>query len=193
MSTFTNSIPAASNLPSQDQPLMLGNNQYLQSFGSRDHQFTTSTANGNDGIHKQVTLGNEAAPGFSGGNSVVYANTDGSNSQLFFQNAAISAQLTTFKSTVPTNAKKGISCLPGKMVIIWNQETLNDGQTVDFSSLITLSGNCYVVIPSFAQSGQRGFLTVTAQSTIGFTLQIKDTSSNIFNNVLINWIAIGPA
>lgn len=198
MVSYTINIPQPSDFPANSQPLILGNFNYLCGTASKgllhDHNMTLNTANAGDGTHNQVTFNvNQTSPGFTGGVSVIYPNLSNGGSQLFFNNALKDAQLAIFTANVPTASQLGITSLPGGLVLIWNQQIINDGTVIDFSSLITLSTNCYVAQCTFAASGQRGFLTTLSQSPTGFTVQCKNTSGISFNGVTINWIVIGKA
>lgn len=191
MATFTPNTPQAGNFPANDQPLMNANNQYLQQFGQRDHQFTLiGGVNTQDGTHKQVTLTNEAAPGFTGANSVLFANTDGTNSQLFFQNAAGTAQLTTNKTGVPTVAANGASFLPGGLLIQWGTDTKNTAQSTTFPVAFGAAAYSVVFTPTAITALANGLPLVSAKSATTFT--IGNTTGNV-QSYTYNWIAIGPA
>lgn len=181
--TFTPATPQAGNFPANDQPLMEANNQYLQEFGVRDHQFTgLSAVNNTDGTHKQVTLTNEAAPGFTGASSVVFANLANGQSQLFFQNnTPATVQLTTVKTNVPTIAANGVSYLPGGILIQWGTGSNNITFPVAFTTVYSATATP----TSSALSGPAG---MTALSTTGLTM--GNAAGQLFN---VNWIAIGLA
>src|SRR6185312_13346579 len=82
--TYTTGIPATNNNPSTDQPNMLINTNSIDSLIQVDHVgFNTNGS----GIHKQVRLGNQAAPGIGDGNADLYANNPIAQSWPFWQNA----------------------------------------------------------------------------------------------------------
>ena len=113
--TYNLNIPAANNNPSADQPNMRTNTNSINSILNVDH-FTFSA--GNAGRHKQVTLTNEAAPGFTGGNGALYANLDTGNSWPFWQNALGSFRIMGPQVASPT----GYTWLGG-ILFQWGQIT----------------------------------------------------------------------
>ncbi len=180
---YTPDMPVASHLPSADQPLMNANSQYLNDFDSRDHQFTKDSTNANDGTHKQVTLTNKAAPGFAGASSVVYANTANAQSQLFFQNAIGSVQLTTQIASVPMINSPGVTYLPGGLLIQWGISVSSGAGEINFP--VAYSVATFSPVVAFAPvSGPTVTLLVSTAST-KFTITPA--------GVGVSWIAIGQA
>lgn len=184
--TYTPDTPQASHFPANDQPLMNSNNRYLQEFGTRDHQFTLlGAANSTDGTHKQVTLTNQAAPGFGGANSAIYANLANGQSQLFFENASGSTQLTTQIASVPTIATNGTSYLPGGLLIQWGFAVTNGSGDVSFPVAFSVA----TFLPN---------VTFTATGTIGNNVPLMiSTSAASFRvsqaGIGVYWKAIGQA
>lgn len=189
--TYTADIPQPGDFPSFSQPQMRDNDNYLKAFGLRDHQFTEQSSNANDGTHKSVTLTNGGTPGFIGANSVLYANSANGESNLFFNNAGIDGQLTTFKAGVPLAATPGVSCLPGGLLIQWGTDTYSDGTAVTFP--VAMSA-CYSVVATYAQVSTQGFISIIGQTTTGFSFNLRnDQNSAPLNSRVISWIAIGAA
>lgn len=99
--TFTNSIPAPNNNPSDDQPLMLVNNISTEAILGVDH-ITFNLSNG--GTHQQVTMVNNpdylTPPTVTGNGCVVYsaAGTAATSAQLFFDNAVASLHLSPIRA-----------------------------------------------------------------------------------------------
>lgn len=179
---FTPNTPQAGNFPANDQPLMNDNFQYLNGFGSRDHQFTKDTANTNDGTHKQVTLTDEAAPGFAGASSALFSNTANGQSQLFFQNnTPATVQLTTIKTGVPTLAANGVSFLPGGLLIQWGTGANNITFPIAFATVYSATATP----TSSSLSGPAGMTVLT---NTGLTM--ANNAGQVFNS---HWIAIGLA
>jgi hypothetical protein len=87
MINFYNTIPATNNNPSNDQPLMLEDNQAIAQIWDIDHVgFNTNFS----GTHEQVTFNvNQSAPSIAGSASGLYTNLSagifGNLSTLFFQ------------------------------------------------------------------------------------------------------------
>lgn len=196
MAIFTQNTPQGSQFPSTSRPLMLANNQYTAAFGGRDHQFTEDSANAEDGTHKQVTLTNQATPGYAGASSVLYANTANGQSNLFFNNAAINGQLTSFKAGVPTAATNGCSCLPGGMLIQWGVAAgiWNNTNTVTFP--VAFSGTPYSVTANeqFAAYTIIEFVQITSLTTTTFKPVLQSSSGGATTTSrTLYWMAIGPA
>lgn len=114
---YNTDIPNAPNNPSNDQPLMKVNTNSINSLIGIDHVgFSTNGS----GIHKQVTLINEAAPGLGDGAGVLYANLQNSQSWPFWQNGAGTAS--QIISQVPTSTTVGpssgyVTSLPGGLTV----------------------------------------------------------------------------
>lgn len=84
--TFNDSIPASNNNPSDDQPLMLTNNQNLPALLSVDH---VSFNENNGGTHKQITfIGKNTPAAQTDPSSVQYtgSGTASTVADLFFVN-----------------------------------------------------------------------------------------------------------
>ena len=113
--TYNLNIPNGPDNPSNDQPLMEQNTNSINSWTNVDH--IGYNTNGS-GIHKQVTLVNESAPGLGDGNGVLYANIQNSNSWPIWQNALGS---TVIMSTFTANITNGFCSLPGGMIMQWGQ------------------------------------------------------------------------
>ena len=189
--TYSPNIPQPGDFPSQSQDQILQNYQYLNVFGARDHYMPTSSGTANTGTHKQVTLSNIAAPGFAGGNSALFANTDGTNSQLFFQNAAGTVQLTSNAAGVPTIGAQGVTSLPGGLLLQWDSALVGGfvSQVFTFSKAfsappysITLGGQN--LIDTQAAVGR----ITAAPSNTAFTFQNRASQACTFY-----YMAIGPA
>lgn len=113
-------IPFATHNPSTDQPDMETNNNSISQLISIDH--IGFNVNGS-GIHKQVTLLNEAAPGLGDGSGTLFANVDtnlATNSWPYWQNALGTFQIfgPNAISIVP-GVNNGYATLPGGMYINW--------------------------------------------------------------------------
>lgn len=197
MVTYSPNIPQPGDFPSESQPLLLANNQYLLGTPTkgllRDHNMTLDTANAADGVHKQVTFyQNAASPLFAGGVSVLYANTGSSQSQLWFDNGTVNTQLTVTKASVPSlnvgPPAQGVSFLPGGFLIQW-------GATQNGSNLTTypvaFSGNPYSITLTQIGTTYTQDLAVTALNP-AFTSFTAGIAAGTFN-IPYYWLAIGPA
>lgn len=122
---YSPNIPNAPNDPADDQPLMQQNFSSINLWTSVDHfEFSDIKA----GIHKQVTLKNEAAPGLGAGDGVLFANTASGQSWPFWQNGAAGSpfQLLGNASTIASN---GFTTLPNGIIFQWGL-SLSGGGTV---------------------------------------------------------------
>lgn len=206
--TYTPDMPVATHLPSADQPIMNDNSQYLQAFGNRDHEFTQNSAlPGIDGYHKQITFSaNQNTPGFTSTSvSVAYANIAGAvpQSQMFFNNAAGNARLTSVLAAVagvpgsvavPTVAANGATFLPGTaalggLLLQWG--TGNSLSAVVFPaafSVVTFPPRVTVTPFGLAASCTTPPVMVVTPTATGF--QVGNNGGQNFN---YHWIAIGQA
>ena len=199
MVVFTPNIPQPGDFPSESQPLLLANAQYLAGTASKgllkDHDMTLDTSNATDGMHKQITFNsNQATPGFVGGVSVLYTNTANGQSQMFFNNnAAVNVQVTGFKPAagldlaVPTSAAAaGVTSLPGGLLLQWGFTALiSNGTVITFP--VAFSGAGYNVQISARGVAPGGSIFVTNIAAADWTFGISVGSAQIY------WTAIGPA
>lgn len=127
---YTPNIPAATDIIANSQSQLQANCNSIDSQYNADHD-GFSLGSSNSGMHNQITfLANQAAPSLTrnlvAGVSGLYVNTVSAASQLFFQNAAGSQQLTGY--TVATQASSGTGFsgtlngvqLPGGMKICYS-------------------------------------------------------------------------
>lgn len=183
MYTYTPGIPNPGDFPADSQPLLLGNFQYVNSFGSRDHQFTQLSSNTNDGTHKQITLSNlGSTPGFSGANSVLYAKLANSVTQLFYNNSAGDVQLT---STVPVVSSNGSTYLPGGILIQWGSTNGNSSPTIVTYPIAYTTA--YQVVANSSDSARA--IGISAVGNANFTFIINNPTSGL----TVRWTSIGLA
>jgi hypothetical protein len=134
--TYNRNIPNPPDSPQADVPKMKVNTNSISDIINVDHYTfgTTSPLANIDGLHKQVTMVNEAAPGLSTGNGVLYANLANGQSWPFWQNALGSFELLGQNSS----ANNGYITLGG-MLFQWGR-VLNPGASggvtfnIDFPS-----------------------------------------------------------
>ncbi len=174
---YNRDIPDAPNNPSVDQPDMFANTNAIDDIIAVDHySFNTPTG----GIHKQVTLINEAAPGLGDGNGVLYANLVSSQSWPFWQNALGSVQLI---GGIPVSGNNGYVYLPGGLILQWGQVTSTIGnafQTLTFSTNnIAFPNNCFSV---FTQPYGSGSIP-GSQATV-------DVRKSTINKLSFQWVYI---
>ena len=184
--TYNPAIPQSTDLISNSQPQILTNFAALNTqFGGGtpatggDHDgFNTGSANGS-GMHNQVTFtANQAAPSLTRnavpGVSGLFANTDGTNSHLFFQNAAGTIPITGALSSAAT----GYATLPGGLLLQWGETTFVSGSVSklvfakDFATIYSATIGpkqpTYMWI-SATSTGVNSSVTVNRNNTGGFS------------------------
>lgn len=182
--TYNLNIPNPPNNPQTDVPNMKINTNSISSLLSIDHiGFNTNGS----GIHKQVTLKNKAAPGLGDGDGVLYANLQGGQSWPFWQNALGSIQLLNGQPNT-ASATQGITYLPGKVILIWSSQTLdNNGNTIRDNSPFLFpfggfSSNCFTVLFNAEKSstGAEGLWIKTGTlSKTGFSIHTSASSGQL--------------
>jgi hypothetical protein len=178
-------IPNPPNNPSNDVPLMQINTNSISSLISVDHVgFKTNGS----GIHRQVTLLNEAAPGLGDGNGVFYANSLNGNSWPIWQNALGSFALMSQASSAVAN---GFVSLPSGILMQWGTISPVVGQTltaVNFN--IPFPTACFIVLVTEKRTGTPNNVDtvyINAKSQLSFSYY--STSNGGF--VSFDWLSIG--
>ncbi len=107
--SYNLNIPDAPNDPADDQPLMKENTNSLQTLLSVDHiPFNTD----NGGIHKQVRMRNQSAPGLGDGQGALYTGSVNSNSWPHWQNSTDAFPLVSVSPVVPATVTPGLGVIP---------------------------------------------------------------------------------
>lgn len=143
--TYDPTIPNASHNISTDQGSMLTNFSQANTIFGFDHFAFNDPTSTIRGWHKQIrfsTLPSISAP--TGVNSVVYpaadANDTGTKTQLYFQNATQTIQLTNIFSSIVSN---GYFILPSGLVLMWGNKSgaLGTGaSSLTFNTIANYSG-----------------------------------------------------
>lgn len=114
-------------------------------------------------------------------------NTAGNN-ELFYKrdNSGSSFQLS---GTDPSRATKGLTFLPGGLLLQWNLETtVADDQAYSFSTAFSAAPYSITITPVRNATGERSMYVKNGSVTAaGFRIR---TSSGSFNGLY--WMAIGP-
>ena len=179
--TYTLNIPNPPNNPSVDVPNMQINTNSTSSLLNVDHVgFNTNGS----GIHKQVTLLNEAAPGLGDGNGVLYAGLINGQSWPIWQNALGSTSIISRNVVALAN---GYTSLPGGILLQWGS-IASAGTSGIITFPIAFPNNAFTVTTSYNRASTTSAHTVytTSLSTANFTY--AGDSSTITN---LYWIAIG--
>lgn len=108
---YTPAIPQLTDIPSQSAPLFAANYSYLQSWGNKDHNFSSNTANATDGYHKVIHNINQAGtygdntPAPIVGIGQLYTKTIAGSQQLFYhQGTGATANNEAALSVAPVRA-----------------------------------------------------------------------------------------
>jgi hypothetical protein len=121
---FDDTIPAAANDPSNDQPLMLQNNASTKGIIGQDH-ITFGLANG--GYHTIIHFSNQGSdPGAIGGVGQAYTKTVSGDQQLFYESG----------NGVVTQLSGTITLLP-KAAVSFNGRSSNGSATINYSSNVS--------------------------------------------------------
>jgi hypothetical protein len=207
MTVFTNSIPASGHTLAFDQPLMLANNEYLQTSVGTDHNFTANTSTSQDGYHKVIHFVNQVSdPSPVTSTGQLYTKTVSSFNQLFYENPQGNIiQLTNFSSNADANARfatntnyltsntGGWTFLPGGLVLQYGSFAASSSSTYNITFPIPFpSGN-----PPFSVtiSGTRASSSPGSSASWVSTSGLSSTGFTIFNDGAHNfgwyWLAIG--
>jgi hypothetical protein len=197
MPTFTNASPAAAEVLANSQPLMLANNQYLQTSIGVDHNFTANTATAQDGYHKVIHFVRQAGnPAPIANVGQLFTKVGTSNTQLFYEDAAgVVTQLTT--SVTPVAAANGYTFLPGGLILQWGTVTpLIAGGTptaVLFNAAnINFPNTCFNVQLTLHPTSAGGTTNAQTISVVSFsTAQFVYNYSGGSAYNRLYWVAIG--
>lgn len=197
---YNANVPNGPDDPADDQPEMLTNTQSINTWTAVDHVGYNVI---NAGIHKQVRMRNQAAPGLGDGQGVLYANLINANSWPVWQNALGSFPIMTGAIQLTTN---GFIFIPGGALLQWgfNSAVLSGSfasgaatGTVTFSAAnVAFPTNCLNVltIPSYTTvSGNpngSGSVDIN-QTTLSGTSFDWVFNSNSSRYTGFYWIAIG--
>lgn len=179
--TFNTSIPAANNAPASDQPNMLTNNQSTSSLINIDH--IGFNLNGG-GIHRQVRMNAQSAPGVGDGSGVMYGNTLSGNTWPYWQNGAGSATLMAGPSSI---AATGYTYLPGSVILQWGS-IASTGKDTTVTFPLPFPSNIFSVTIARTQSSSSNTnYGVNTVSTSGFDFAADSSSAGI----TLYWMAVG--
>lgn len=178
--TFTSTIPASGNNPSNDQPLMLVNNASTASIISVDH-VGFNTANG--GTHKQVSFSSENTPGAQTDPASVLYTAPGTASSI------AAPYYVNQNATFPMLAIKAFGIFNGTSAAItqsFNVNTIVRNSATSYT--VTLNANVVtgtgygVLITSNSSSGSGvNYYTVTSNTTFNIhTNGVLDPTSVTF-------------
>lgn len=179
-------IPNLPNNPVNDVPLMKTNFANISGFLAVDHVAPGAT---NAGIHNQVHLVNESAPGLIGTGGVLYANITAGNSFPFWQNA-----LGSFPLLSPVTASvSGSTTLPGGIILQWGTVAPTNATTVPVTFTPTFTNIFNASITRFRAtaspdpgSSYEYYIDASSLTTTGFNLINRDGHTYGFY-----WFAIG--
>ena len=181
---FTNGIPNPTNDPSVDVNTMTSNNNAVPQLWPIDH---FGYNNNNGGLHKQVTMFNESAPGLPNStNGALYCNSG----LPFWQNASSSTNQLAFQGA-SSLVNNGFTTIGG-LTIQWGNTTstssgINGNVTFPTPFLTTLFSLQICVLEN---SNSRRLWHLNSVTTSGFTAYIQDSSGSSVANFFY-WFAVG--
>lgn len=191
---FNENIPAADNNPSEDQPLMLENNQSTDGILDEDHYTFQTTISGTsvDGLHRQVTLPFQNVAGAqTDPASTIYsdanANSASANSNLWYRNVDGIFPLSSIRAcgvfTVPFAATNPVTIINSFNVDnIAKSSNLGESLitvTLTANSITTVVGNNNFIFLSGIDTGSSGGTSLNpvtfASNVVTFGLPILYT------------------
>lgn len=179
--TFNTSIPAASNDPSDDQPIMLSNNVATSGIIAVDHVgFNTSGG----GQHLQVTFNSNNTPSLPASPPVLFTQINSGLPQLFFYSGDAAHSANQY-NIIELN---GSTVLFGGMVIKWGTSNFSGSSsnvTVTFTNPFPNTLFAVVAIPF---GGNGAALNTVFQTSSNFQInRFYDSTSGL----KFQWVAIG--
>ncbi len=189
----TRDIPHSTHNPSSDQPIMEVNNNSNDTLWIQDH-FGFNDNNG--GLHKQVRLKNEAAPGLGTVDGAFYANLANSQSWPFWQNALGSFQMLGRGVTATSGYITLPSLSPTPLILQWAAPTVDaSAQPIQDNSIflfpLQFPTAVFTVVLSAvkASNGAEGlWVKAPGANTLGFTIR---TSASAGQFTTLYYFAIG--
>lgn len=182
---YNTNVPNGPNDPQDDQPEMLTNTQSINTWTNVDHVGYNVI---NAGIHKQVRMRNQGAPGLGDGQGVLYAGLINGNSWPIWQNSVGSFPLMSFPPQVAAN---GYTILAGGIVLEWGSITganIANGQAVAFPLTFPTSVFSITIGPQSNSTNDKTIsITTGSVTTSGFT--VITSGSSLFQRLY--WMAIG--
>lgn len=156
--TFDDTIPAANNNPSSDQPLMLINNQSDAGIWDIDHVGFNQS---NGGTHSQITFSSNNVPTIPTTQPIAFTNNVSGVPQLFFYpvgNASVT-------SNQYVSASSGSTYLLGGIIMKWGP--ISNG-AITFTS--AFPNNIFSLqVSSFNGSGNYSGVTTSGFTASSFT------------------------
>ncbi len=188
--TFQRNIPQPGDLISVSQDNLLQNFQAINDSYNVNHVLFNLAG---DGKHKFVEMPNQTAePAGAASEITIFSRfttlpATGVVELWYKRNAEANAfQLT---GTNPTNATKGLTFLPGGLLLQWNTETdVVDNKVYEFLDFFSASPYSIIITPTRDATAVRSMYVKEGSVTAG-QFAIRTSSAN-FNKLF--WMAIGP-
>lgn len=179
---FDNTIPAAGNNPSNDQPIMLNNNIAIAQFVAIDH---IGFGNGSftNGYHNVIHFATQAAdPATVPNYGQLYTKTVSGDQYLFYETGTAG---TVIQLTGPTTSSStGQTILPGGIIMKWGNSTISAGvSTVTFATAFPTA--CFGVNISINATTASTTVKAAAVTAASFNAVVNNANCNCF------WIALG--
>lgn len=180
---YTTNIPFSTNNPSDDQPIMMSNNNSIPLVLAIDHYAFNDN---NGGYHKQVNLVNEANPGTPGTvGSVLFSK----NNEWWFQNASlgVNAIQMTSSANFPVATVPGRSFLPGGVIMQWGFGTTNGAGSLTQAYV----SNFTVIFTAQVSANSIGNVIANINPALGSVTITTKNNSGAAISALVHWLVIG--
>ncbi len=181
--SYNNTVPAANNNPSVDQPQMLVNTTSISSIVNQDH---IGFGQNNGGTHRQVNMYNQATPPLINDLNL-YSNISVGANSLWVQTPTLNLPLFAGQ---PTGGVTGATSVIGNIQFRWGLKTVaTNADTAVVFPIAFAGGQCWNVLLTAIRNNSGSdtvFIKTGSVSGAGFT--IKNNSGSITQ---VYWFAIG--
>ena len=198
MTAYSNSIPQATDRPSDSQALLLSNFQALKVFLDRNHvPIVDPTTNVDEGKHKFLQMPEQgSAPTTATDEGGLYVKEANSRSTLFWRQEGNGTEIQLTRQNPTLSASTGESFLPGGIIIKWG---ISAGFGSATSKVVSFGGTAFTTVYQFSATlyqtaGASGELKRTFSTSDLGTSSFKAWISSGFSggiNGAVRWIAIG--
>lgn len=177
--TYTNSIPAGSDIPSQSQPDLQTNCTSVNSILNVD-MYTFNDNNG--GYHRKTTYVDQASnPGSSASQVVEFAKSTSGSSELFIQRDGVATAIQLTRGT-PSVGANGYTFLPGGLLLQWGTVTTSGLGAATFTFPVAFSSAVYSVTATGSNASTASSKDFFARTTTPTTTSVDIITASSLNN-----------
>lgn len=178
--SYDQNTPRATETPAQSQPLIAGN--FLQIATSYNTDHVALTSGSNVGQHKQVTFSNVLAadPNQVAPIASLYTKAISGNSQLFFQNGALAANVAQLTGNAVLTGSEYTVVTPWGLIFKYGLGTASNAGIVNNFAVPFPNGSLGVLLtPRFAGALSTGINSITASQFTAY-LQAGPGTQNVY-------------